>query len=131
MRTEAAVINLVGLKELTNMVRGWRSVQLGRKSLEELIPYYAAKPVTIEDPVLLIRINRLYRHGMSDKELYEATRGVWKLGPRRERASYALAVFEDVVRQVYAISKWYPAGTLETCTPKWKNSRPVLPCLAD
>jgi hypothetical protein len=22
-------------------------------------------------------------------------------------------------------------GLLETCTPKWKTSRPVLPCLAD
>jgi hypothetical protein len=24
-----------------------------------------------------------------------------------------------------------PRGFIETCTPRWKNSRPVLPCLAD
>jgi uncharacterized protein len=116
LRIEAAVIDLLGLDDLTNSVRGWRSIQLGRMSLEELISYYAAKPVTIEDPVLLIRINRLYRHGMSAKELYEATRGVWKVGPRRERARYALAVFEGVVREIYAIDKWHPAGTLEYST---------------
>ncbi len=71
------------------------------------------KPVNIEDPVLLIRPNQRYRHGMSAKELYEATRGIWKLGQRRERTSYAFAVFEGVVREVYEIDEWYPAGTLE------------------
>jgi hypothetical protein len=113
LRVEAAVIDLLGLDDLTNLVGGWRSVQFGRKSLEELIPYYAAKPATIDDPVLLIRINRRYRHGMTPRELYEATRGVWKLGRRREGGKYAFAVFEGVVREVYAIAGWHPAGTLE------------------
>ena len=113
LRIEAAVIDLLSLDDLTNLVRGWRSVQFGRKSLEELIPYYAAEPVSIEDPVLLIRINQQYRHGMPAKELYEATRGIWKLGTRREQAKYAFAVFESVVREVYEINKWYPAGTLK------------------
>ena len=94
LRIEAAVIDLLGLDDLTNAVRGWRSIELGRMSLEELIPYYAAKPVTIEDPVLLIRINQHYRHAMSARELYEATRGIWKLSPSHaEQASYAFAVF--------------------------------------
>lgn len=112
LRIEAAVIDLLGLDDLTNLVRGAWSIQLGRVPLEELITQYAAKPVNIEDPVLLIRINRRYRHGISPKELYEATRGVWRLGSRREKAEYAFAVFEGVVREVYTISKWYPAGTL-------------------
>jgi uncharacterized protein len=116
LRIEAAVIDLLGLDDLTNSERGWRSIQLGRMSLEELISYYAAKPVTIEDPVLLIRINRLYRHGMSDKELYEATCGDWNVGGRCERARYALAAFEGVVREIYAIDEWHPAGTLEYAT---------------
>jgi hypothetical protein len=114
LRIEAAVIDLLGLDDLTNLVRGWRSVQLGRKSLEELMPYYAAEPVTIEHPVLLIRINQRYRHGMSAQELYEATRGIWKLNPERaQQASYVFAVFEGVVREVYEIGQWYPAGTLK------------------
>ena len=48
---------------------------------------------------------------MPDAELYHATRGIWKLGPRRERAKYALAVFHGLVREVYAIEAWAPAGT--------------------
>jgi hypothetical protein len=81
-RIEAAVIDLLGLDALTNEVRGWRSLQLGRIPLSALNTYYAAKPVIVEVPSLLIRINRLYRHSMTPAELYEATRGVWKLGAR-------------------------------------------------
>lgn len=110
-RIEAAVIDLFGLDALTNEVRGWRSLQLGRIPLPVLTTYYAAKPVTVEVPALLIRINRLYRHNMSEQELYEATRGVWKLGPRCTKARYAFAVFEGVVREVYEIESWHPAAT--------------------
>jgi uncharacterized protein len=110
-RIEAAVIDLIGLDELTSEVRGARSLQLGRIPLRELTMYYAAKPVDVEVPALLIRINRLYRHNMTPQELYEATRGVWKLGPRCTKARYAFAVFEGLVREVYAIESWHPAAT--------------------
>src|SRR5262245_22256643 len=121
LRIEAAVIDLFGLGDLTNEVRGRRSIQLGRIPLSELIIYYAAKPVSVTDPVLLIRINRLYRHGMSEQELYEATRGVWKVGPRRHGAKYALAVFEGVVREVYEIKEWHPAATTPYKTRTQEN----------
>lgn len=110
-RIEAAIIDFFGLDVLSNAVRGWQSIQLGRMNLKELVTYYAATPVDINDPVLLIRINKLYRHGMSATELYEATRGVWKLGERREKARFAFAVFEGVVREVYEIHTWHPAGS--------------------
>lgn len=110
-RIEAAVIDLLGLDSLTNEVRGLRSLELGRIPLEELMMYYAAEPATVDVPAVLIRINRLYRHTMSAHELYEATRGVWKMSRRREKAEYAFAVFNGVVREVYRIDKWSPAGT--------------------
>lgn len=115
-RIEAAVIDLFGLDELTNEVRGWRSIQSGRLPLREMIVYYAAKPVEVEVPALLIRINRLYHHNMSEQELYGATRGTWKLGVRRKGAQYAFAVFEGVVRAVYEITGWHPAGTTPYAT---------------
>ena len=108
-RVEAAAIDLLGLGQLTNAVRGWKSLQMGRMTLEELVSYYAAPDVTIQHPVVLIRINRLYRHNMPPDELYEATRGVWKVGERREGAKFAFAVFEQVVREVYAIEQWHTA----------------------
>jgi hypothetical protein len=111
LRIEASVIDLLGLDGLSNEVRGWRSIQLGRMSLKELVMYYAATPVDIDDPVLLIRINRLYRHGMLSLDLYEATRGVWKVGELRNEAKFAFALFEGVVREVYEIHSWHPAGT--------------------
>ena len=110
-RIEAVAIDLLGLDELTNEVRGWRSLEMGRMTLDELKGYYAAKPVTVVHPALLIRINKLFRRNMTDTELYEVTRGIWKLGKRREGARYALAVFEGVVREVYEIESWHPALT--------------------
>ena len=50
LRIEAAVIDLFNLDRLTNRVRGWKSIKLGRWPLRELIIHYAAKPVTIDDP---------------------------------------------------------------------------------
>jgi hypothetical protein len=110
-RIEAAVIDLFGLDTLTNAVRGWRSLQLGRLPLSELTMYYAATPVELEVPALLIRIKRLYRHNMTPQELYETTRGVWKLGARCTKARFGFAVFEGVVREVYEIESWHPAAT--------------------
>ena len=50
---------------------------------------------------------------MTPLELYEATRGIWKVGLRRNSVEYAMAVYQGVVREVFRIVAWYPAGTLE------------------
>ena len=54
--------------------------------------------------------NKLAR-ASSPEELYEATRGVWKIGDRRDDARYAFAVAGGIVREVYRISQWHPAGS--------------------
>jgi hypothetical protein len=115
-RVEAAVIDALGLDQLTNEVRGWRSIQLGRMPLRELVIYYSANPVQVEVPALLIRINRLFRHTMSPLELYEVTRGIWRLSARRRNARFAFAVFEGVVRDVFEIESWHRAGTTRYTT---------------
>ncbi|HJQ31877.1 MAG TPA: DUF433 domain-containing protein [Pyrinomonadaceae bacterium] len=71
----------------------------------------SAQPVHITHPVILIRINRQFRPGMSAEELYDSTRGVWRVSQRRERAKYAFAVFRGVVCEVYEIDAWHPAGS--------------------
>jgi hypothetical protein len=81
--------------------------------------------VTIDDAVILVRIPKLYRSGISDVALYEATRAAWKIGPRRECADYALAVVGGVVVEVYAIGAWQPAGTSHYATrPQGEVDRP-------
>ena len=111
---EAAAIGLLGLENLTNRVVGKDSLRFGRKGLSELEGYYAAKPVRIADPVILIRVNQLYRHGMPAAELYDITRGVWVLSVERaSKMKYVFAVYEGVVREVYEPEKWMPALTTQ------------------
>ena len=75
-------------------------------------------PVASPDPAsiighraILFTLNRLYRDGISSEELYEATRGIWKAGERRNGAQYAMAVYRGTIREVYEIDRWYPAGS--------------------
>jgi hypothetical protein len=69
--------------------------------------------VSISEPAVLIRIPKLWNSRMSSEALYEATRGVWKREKRREGAQFALAVADGIVREVYAVSCWHPAGSTE------------------
>lgn len=109
---ESAAIGLLGLESLTNRVMGKDSLRFGRKGLSELEGYYAAKPVKITDPVILIRVNQLYRHGMPVAQLYDITRGVWVLGlSRASKMKHVFAVYEGVVREVFEPEKWMPALT--------------------
>ena len=71
-----------------------------------------AEPVQVRHKAILITINRLYHSGLNAEELYEVTRGTWVVGPRREEAEYAMAVYKGIVREVYKIEQWFPAGTL-------------------
>jgi uncharacterized protein len=122
LRVEAAVIDALGLTGLSNRVRGVVPSRGGRAGLPELIARYTRRRATIREPAILIRINQEYRHGMSDAELYDATRGVWVLGEKRDEAEFALAVFEGVVREVYRITEWLAAGS--TFNSRW-NGRAI------
>lgn len=77
--------------------------------------------VTISEPALLIRIPKLWTATMSRQALYEATRGVWKIGERREEARFALSIADGIVREVFAIVQWHPAGTTEYQTRPRKD----------
>jgi hypothetical protein len=84
-RVEAAAIDLIGLGNLANAVRG-QGVKFGRMPIREVVAHYTRRKANIREPSILIRINKLYRYGMTDAELYDATRSAWRVGPKRERA---------------------------------------------
>ena len=69
------------------------------------------KHITITEPAILVRIAKLYSPRMSAQALYEATRGVWRIGQRRESVHFAIAVAEGIVREVFMVGAWYAAGT--------------------
>ena len=68
----------------------------------------------IDDPVVAIGINRSYKYGMNPQDLYDRTRGTWKISKTRaDKARYALAVYRGVIQEVYEINAWAPSGSTE------------------
>lgn len=165
---EAAAIDLIGKENLVNLMSGHNPSHgrtksevsntkppseqgitlvteansvpkgFGRITSKDLITMVAAKPVKVDDKAILITINQLYRSNITPLELYESTRGIWRMGPRREKAEYAMAVYRGIVREVYRIDKWYPSGTFPYKTrddtwfkdcvpPRWEFSGEVAP----
>ncbi len=107
---ESSLIDFIGLTDLTNAVSGHHATERGQMSIKEVMALYDAPQVTIDQPSILIIVNRLYYRGMSEAELYEVTRRSWKIGQRRSKVKYAFAVYRGIIRQVYAIQAWTPTS---------------------
>ena len=109
---EAACIDLLNVGDLENKVRG-SGVNLGRMLLEELYYLYSAEAIDIlpKHSGLLFMLNKTFRSGMSDDELYEMTRGIWANIPRDDSIKFAYASYHGIIKEVYQINKWHPAGT--------------------
>ena len=108
LMVEATAIDLIGVEDLTNNVRGHGSRHGGRGTTEEIEATLGAKPVSITEPTVLININRAYYYGITPHQLYDFTRSCWKIGAKRDCAEYALAVYRGIVREVYRIAAWVP-----------------------
>ena len=106
---EAALIDFFGLSGLTNQVLGHSSDDRGQMTVKEVISKYQAHIAEIEVPAILITVNRLYEREMTSEMLYEATRGTWVIGVRRNKAKYAFAIYKGVIREVYEIERWLPS----------------------
>jgi uncharacterized protein len=61
----------------------------------------------ITDRCILIRINRTFRFGMSNNEIYEATRKSWVLDPgRAQQADYVLSIVKGHCVAVFEVFEW-------------------------
>lgn len=114
-KVEAAAIDLLGLKNLTNKQAGHESSLYGRIEVSELDARFdhgeLAESDFLEDAVL-VKVNQLYRNGMSDFDLYEVTRGFWRVDKSKvEGIHLALAVYDGMVLEAYEIAAWLPAGS--------------------
>jgi len=64
----------------------------------------------IRENIVIIKINKSYREGISETELYDVSRGCWKRKIASvEKADYALAVVYGIVKEIYQIDEWLPA----------------------
>lgn len=59
--------------------------------------------------VLIIRVDKLYYEGIGEIELYEITRGVWKVGCKKSSVNYVFSVYKGVVKEIYKVNLWRPA----------------------
>jgi hypothetical protein len=109
---ESAIIDFIGLEHLTNLVTGHYAHVRGKMRLRDIEIEYQAAPAVFDEPVILIRVNRLYRHDMPAEELYEATRKYWRIGLRDTMPRIVCAVYAGIIREVYIAEKWErPDGT--------------------
>jgi hypothetical protein len=108
---ESAVIDLLGVDNLTNKVRGHGATDFGRASLADLAARYAPEEADILHRVVFVKLADTYRKGMSADDLYESARGVWNLSVEKAQDyAYVLALWEGLVVEVYHVTRWQPAN---------------------
>lgn len=130
---EAAVIDAIGLENLTNGCRG-KGVARGRATVAELNQRFGSKPISessIKEPLMKIWINQTYSPTMSPQQLYDATRQYWYQVSADKRTpdangvlAYptAVALVDNVVVMAYRIQAWFSAGSTLS-TREWDGSR--------
>lgn len=105
LEIEGACIDL--FPELTNKVKGHGSNDRGIMTIEEIKLKYEAEEAVIDDPVIMITINKLYHRGITEEALYESTRKYWHIRLEKgEKAKYVFGVYQGIVRAVYEPVYW-------------------------
>jgi len=116
LEVEAAMIDLLGIENLTNIVRGI-GTDRGKRDAEK-IQYVPARKTaahnfeficqdecSIDQPTILFRMNQLFSESLTSDQLYDATRGVWRISRNRAgSAVYGMSVSKGLVREVYEIA---------------------------
>jgi hypothetical protein len=120
---EAAVIDAIGLENLTNKIRG-HGIDRGRQTSSEVERLHGSKPVAVEailEPLMLFFINQSYTPTKNESELYDCVRQFWFGVSEKNRNPLqstgklpypiALGVVGSVVVRAYSVAAWFPAGT--------------------
>lgn len=106
---EAALIDFVGLDNLSNSVNG-HSIERGKISCEELEIILGAKKTDIQDNIMTIKINAKYRSDMDEEEIYKATNKWWRANKENaKKVDYVLSVHNGIVRGVFKPVSWFKA----------------------
>lgn len=108
---EASIIDF-GIKfgfEFSNLVLGHHSYEKGLMTTDEIIRNYNATALEkLSDPVIIININKKYVRGISNTNIYEATKEAWVIGEKkRNETKYALSEYGGIIIEVFEIESWY------------------------
>lgn len=117
LEVEAALIDAIGLKNLTNAKRG-HGIERGRMTLSEVERLHGAQPVVvteIPDPCMVFFIHNSYTPTQTEMEIYDSVRQWWHQVSEKNRTELtyriALGVVDSVVIRAYTIEGWFRAGT--------------------
>jgi len=84
----------------------------------------------INEPAILIRINRTFKPVMDADTLFDYTRGKWRIKTEiAQKAKYAFSIYKGIVLEVYEIKRWHVAGT--TKSSRKPNDNPELKSTKD
>lgn len=68
----------------------------------------------VDEKAIAVKVNKTYREGMSAGELYDCTRGIWRIRKnRRKGVEFAFALYHGIVKEVYEIEDWFDELTTE------------------
>ena len=107
---EASLINAFNyISTLTNIVSGHHTTEaLTVEEYERINGAAELKETDIKHSILVIRINKLYRSNMSETELYNAIRGIWKLSYKKVKdIQYVFGVYNSLIVGLYKPTEWF------------------------
>ena len=111
---EASLINLFNVvsdNQLTNIVAGHHVHE--SLTVENFELMHGAESLKIEEikhNILVIKINKQYRKDMSDYEIYDAVRGMWRVSLnsiKSKKIRYVFAVYNSLIVGVYKPDEWH------------------------
>ncbi len=111
---ESSLINILRYMpdvQLTNEVSGYHVHEA--LTVEEFELRYGAVSLEEKDikhSILVIKINKLYRRGMTSSELYDRIRGYWNASLRSinsRKVEYVFGVYNGLVVAVYKPDEWH------------------------
>lgn len=126
LMVESAAIDLIGLENLPRNTSAGYGSSAGRSFNLLNVSSEISPPVAdITHKAVGIIVNKSFNLEMSSAEKYDVTRGRWNLvAAGKEKvlqAEYAFAVYHGVIREVYKITQWLPAGSTEYFTRDLKD----------
>ena len=108
LEIEAALIDFLGVNNLSNIQSGNKSSDYGIKSLNEISAMYKVEKLSTIEPILLLNLNAYYDRKLNEEQLYNVTKEHWPLNRNRlKKVKYIVSTYHGLTREVYTIDNWY------------------------
>jgi uncharacterized protein len=104
---ESTIIDVLGVNQMANKVRGLDSDRFGIMSATNLDSQYKGIEYKGKEQCICFKINKAWRKQMTDNELYDVIRGNWRVNIERARsARFGVGVYHGIIRAIYKIENW-------------------------